>query len=78
MASRPDFEELLDRVRRFEEDLISIGVSVKVDVRGLDAEGHEYGAHEAATCVLCSASERGLSKDAGRGSRISPSALRAQ
>lgn len=62
MTGRPDFEEVLGRVRRFEEDLSSIGVQVKVDVRGLDAEGHEYGSHEFETCALCSAYERGLAE----------------
>ena len=60
MTNRPEFEEVLGRVRRFEDDLSSIGVSVRVDVRGLDAEGHEYGTHELATCALCSAYERGF------------------
>ena len=62
MTNRPEFEEVLGRVRRFEDDLSSIGVSVRVDVRGLDAEGHEYGTHELATCALCSAYERGFAE----------------
>ena len=47
-------------MRRFEEELISIGVSVKVDVRGLDFDTDEYGAHGVETCALCAAYERGL------------------
>ena len=62
MTDRPDIEDALGRVRRSEEGLSSIGVSVRVDVRGLDAEGHEYGTHELATCALCSAYERGFAE----------------
>ena len=60
MTNRSEIEEVLGRVRRFEEDLNSIGVSVKVDIRGLDVASHEYGSHETETCVLCAAYEMGF------------------
>ena len=63
MTIRPDFEEVLGRVRRFEEELSTIGVSVEVDVGGLDADTHEYGAHGVETCTLCAAYERGFGED---------------
>ena len=46
-AARPGIEEGLGRVPRFEEELSSI--SVKVDVRGLDSDTDEYGAHGVGT-----------------------------
>ena len=69
MTNRPDVEEVLGRVRRFEEELSSIGVSVKVDVRGLDSDTDEYGAHGVGTCALCAAYERGLGGGRRKGSR---------
>ena len=69
MTDRPDIEEGLGRVRRFEEELCSIGVSVKVDVRGLNADNHEYGAHDVRTCALCAAYERGFEEGRRKGSR---------
>ena len=33
---RQDVEDVMGRARQFEEELSSIGVSVKVDVRGLE------------------------------------------
>ena len=69
MTDRPDIEDVLGRVRRFEEELSSIGVSVNVDVRGLDADTHEYGAHDAGICALCAAYERGFGEGRSKGSR---------
>ena len=69
MTDRPDIEEVLGRVRRFEGELSSIGVSVKVDVRGLDADTHEYGAHGVETCALCAAYERGFGEGRRKGFR---------
>ena len=69
MTNRSGVEEVLGRVRRFEEDLNSIGVRVKVDIRGLDATSHEYGSHETGTCVLCAAYEKGFVDGRSRGAR---------
>ena len=69
MTNRSVVEEVLGRVRRFEEDLSSIGVSV--DVRGLDVAGRQYGSHETATCVLCAAYEKGFADGRSRGARES-------
>ena len=69
MTNRSEIEEVLGRVRRFEEDLNTIGVSIKVDVRGLDIAGHEYGSHETETCVLCAAYEKGFADGRSRGTR---------
>ena len=69
MTDRPDIEDVLGRVRRFEEELRSIGVSVKVDVRGLDADTHEYGVHDSGTCALCAACEREFGEGRSTGSR---------
>ena len=69
MTDRADIEDVLGRVRRFEEELSSIGVNVKVDVRGLDADTHEYGVHDSGTCALCAAHERGFGEGRSRGSR---------
>ena len=78
MTDRPDIEDVLGRVRRFEEKLSSIGVSVKVDVRGLDAKGHEYGTHGSGPARCVQPTSGALPKDAGRGPRSSLSALREQ
>lgn len=67
MTNRPGIEEVLGRVRRFEEDLNFIGVSVKVDVQGLDIGSHEYGSHEVDACVLCAAYERGFAEGQRKG-----------
>ena len=67
MTNRPDVEEVLGRVRRFEEELSSI--SVKVDVRGLDSDTDEYGAHGVGSWALCAAYERGLGGGRRKGSR---------
>ena len=67
MTNREYAQEVLRRVRQFEEELKSIGVSVKVDVRGLDAAGHEYEAHEVETCVLCAVYERGIAEGQRKG-----------
>ena len=40
MTSRHGVEEVLGRVREFEEELRSVGVKVEVDVRGHGAESH--------------------------------------
>ena len=60
MTDRPDIEDVLGRVRRSEEKLSSIGVSVRVDVRGLDAKGHEYGIHELSDLRVVSNLRAGL------------------
>ena len=67
MTNRPGIEDVVGRVRRFEEDLKSIGVSVKVDIHGLDVASHEYGSHETGTCVLCAAYERGFAEGRHKG-----------
>ena len=67
MTNRPDIEDVLGRVRRFEEELSSIGVSVKVDVRGPDVNTHEYGAHDTGTCALCAAHEMGFAGGRSKG-----------
>ena len=69
MTDRADIEDVLGRVRRFEKELSSIGVNVKVDVRGLDADTHEHGVHDSGTCALCAAYERGFGEGRSRGSR---------
>ena len=43
--------------------------SVKVDVRGLDAETHQYGAHDVETCALCAAYKRGFGEGRRKGFR---------
>ena len=50
--------DMLGRLQAFEDDLKAIGVSVNVDVSGLDVDAHEYGSREAEACVLCAAYER--------------------
>ena len=69
MTNGPRVEELLGRVRRFEEELSSIGVSVKVDVRGLDADTHEYGAHDVETCAPHMRGDWGKAEGRDSGSR---------
>ena len=44
-------------------------MSVKVDVRGLDADTHEYGDHDTGICALCAAYERGFGEGRSTGSR---------
>lgn len=77
MTSRQGVEEVLGRVRKFEEELRSLGVKVKVDVRGLDVDSHEYGSHEIIACALCAAYDRGLEEDRRRGSGSRPNDSRA-
>lgn len=69
MTNRPGIEEVLRRVKRFEDDLKSIGVSVRVDVQDLDVDSHECESHETETCVLCAAYERGLADGRIKGAR---------
>ena len=67
MTNRSEVEEVLGRVRRFEEDLNSIGV--RADVRGLDVAGRQHGSHETATCVLCAGYEKGFADGRSRDTR---------
>ena len=60
MTNRQGFEDVLKRVQRFEQDLKFIGVDVKVDIREIDVDSHQYGSHEARACVLCAAYKRGF------------------
>ena len=69
MTNRQGVEEALGRVRKFENELRSIGVKVEVDVRGVDADSHEYGSHDTADCVLCAAYDKGFEEGQRKGSR---------
>ena len=69
MTNGRGVEEALGRVRKFEDELRSIGVKIEVDVRGVNAESHEYGSHEIVACALCAAYDRGFEEGGRKGSR---------
>ena len=69
MMHTQNIEEVLERVRRLEVELHSIGVNVNVEVRGLDVDNHNYEAHEVESCVLCAAFAKGLEQGQRKGYR---------
>lgn len=69
MANGQGIADVLGRVRRFEEELRSMGVSVKVSVRRLNADGHEYGSHEADVCAGCASYAMGFEVGRREGDR---------